>query len=73
MMLFRLVVVVLTFTCFLILSSSSVLAQLTHKEEEAGSFLQFFDLGKPTPDSPSPIEGFLEHDGTLLQVSYPSN
>jgi eukaryotic-like serine/threonine-protein kinase len=75
MMSFRLVVVVLTFTCFLILSSSSVLAQLTHEEEEeeAGSFLRFFDLGKPTPDSPSPIEGFLEHDGTLLQVLYPSN
>jgi eukaryotic-like serine/threonine-protein kinase len=68
------VVVVLTFTCLLpILSSSSVLAQPTHEEEEAGSFLRFFDLGKPTPDSPSPIEGFLEHDGTLLQVSYPSN
>jgi eukaryotic-like serine/threonine-protein kinase len=71
---FRLVVVVLTFTCLLpILSSSSVLAQLTHEEEEAGSFLRFFDLGKSTPDSLSPIEGFLEHDGTLLQVSYPSN
>jgi eukaryotic-like serine/threonine-protein kinase len=74
MMSFRLVVVILTFTCFLILSSSSVLVQLTHEEEEeAGSFLRFFDLGKPTSDSPSPIEGFLEHDGTLLQVSYPSN
>jgi serine/threonine-protein kinase len=70
---FRLVVV-LTFTYFLILSSSPVLAQLTHEEEEeAGSFLRFFDLGKPTPNSPSPIEGFLEYDGTLLQVSYPSN
>jgi hypothetical protein len=68
------VVVVLTFTCFLILSSSSVLAQLTHEEEEeAASFLRFFDLGKPTPDSPSPIDGFLKYDGTLLQVSYPSN
>src|SRR5215212_3547563 len=71
MMSFRLVVV-LTFTCFLILSTSPVLAQLAH-EEEAGSFLQFFDLGKPTPDSPSSIEGFLKLDGTLLQVSYPSN
>ena len=38
-----------------------------------GSFLQFFDLGKPTPDSLSPIEGFLKYDGTLLQVSYPAN
>ena len=73
MMSFRLVVVVLTFTCFLVLSSSSVLAQLTHEEEEAGSFRWFFDLGKLKPDSPSPIEGFLEHDGTLLQVSYSSN
>jgi eukaryotic-like serine/threonine-protein kinase len=73
MMSFRLVVVVLTFTCFLILSSLPVLAQLTHEDEEAGSFLRFLDLGKPTPDSLSPIEGFLEHDGTLLQVSYPSN
>ena len=72
MMSFRLAVV-LTFTCFLILSTSPVLAQITHEEEEAGSFLRFFDLGKPTPDSPSPIEGFLEHDGTLLQISYPSN
>jgi eukaryotic-like serine/threonine-protein kinase len=70
---FRLVVVVLTFTCFLMLSSSPVFAQLMHEEEEGGFFLRFFDLGKLTPDSPSPIEGFLEHDGTLLQVSYPSN
>jgi hypothetical protein len=68
---FRLAVV-LAFACFLILSASPVLAQLAH-EEEGGSFLRFFNLGKPTPDSPSPIEGFLEHNGTLLQVSYPSN
>jgi hypothetical protein len=71
MMSFRLVVV-LTFTYFLILSSSPVLAQLTH-EEEAGSFLRFFDLVKPIPTSPLPIQGFLKYDGTLLQVSYPSN
>jgi serine/threonine-protein kinase len=61
---FRLAVV-LAFACFLILSTSPVLAQLAH-EEEGGSFLRFFKTS-------SPIEGLLEHDGTLLQVSYPSN
>jgi eukaryotic-like serine/threonine-protein kinase len=64
--------VALTFICFLILSTSPVLAQLTH-EEQAGSFLWFFDLGKLASDSPSSIEGFLELDGTSFQVSYPSN
>jgi hypothetical protein len=72
-MLFRSPIVVLAFACLLlILSNSSVLGQLTH-EEEAGYFLRFFDLEKPTADSPSPIQGFLKHDGTLVQVSYPSD
>lgn len=63
---------VLIFHFFPILGISSAFTQSINGNAEASSFLPFFGSA-PEHGSPSSIKGFHLHDGTLFQVSYPTN
>lgn len=63
---------VLFFHFFPILGISSAFTQLINGYAEASSFLPFFGSA-PEHGSPPSIKGFQLYDGTLFQVSYPSN
>jgi hypothetical protein len=63
---------VLIFHSISVLGIFSVFAQSINGNAEASSFLPFFGSA-PEYDSPSSIKGFHLYDGTLFQISYPSN
>ena len=63
---------VLIFHSIPVLGIFSVFAQSINGNAEASSFLPFFGSA-PEYGSPSSIKGFQLYDGTLFQVSYPSN
>jgi hypothetical protein len=63
---------VLIFYSIPVLGIFSVFAQSINGNAEASSFLPFFGSA-PEYGSPSSIKGFHLYDGTLFQVSYPSN
>jgi hypothetical protein len=63
---------VLIFHSIPVLGIFSVFAQSINGNAEPSSFLPFFGSA-PEYGSPSAIKGFHLYDGTLFQVSYPSN
>jgi hypothetical protein len=63
---------VLIFHSIPVLGIFYVFAQSINGNAEASSFLPFFGSA-PEYGSPSSIKGFHLYDGTLFQVSYPSN
>jgi hypothetical protein len=63
---------VLIFHSNSVLGIFSVFAQSINGNAEASSFLPFFGSA-PEYGSPSSIKGFHLYDGTLFQVSYPTN
>lgn len=63
---------VLIFHSIPVLDIFSVFAQSINGNAEPSSFLPFFGSA-PEYGSPSAIKGFHLYDGTLFQVSYPSN
>ena len=63
---------VLIFHSIPVLGIFSVFAQSINGNAEPSSFLPFFGSA-PEYGSPSSIKGFHLYDGTLFQVSYPSN
>lgn len=63
---------VLIFHSIPVLGIFSVFAQSINGNAEASSFLPFFGSA-PEYGSPSAIKGFHLYDGTIFQVSYPSN
>ena len=63
---------VLIFHSIPVIGIFSAFAHSINGNAEASSFLPFFGSA-PEYDSPSSIKGFHLYDGTLFQISYPSN